>query len=63
MVPPGQNDINPKTNTIQTMIAQKLDNQFLIALYQNTPASFHGRPEASEELTTELRAELLKFTV
>ena len=26
-----------------------------IALYQNTPAQFHGRPELSRALTEELR--------
>lgn len=60
MVPPGKNDINPRTNAIQTMIAQKYNGQFLVVLYQNTPAAFHGRPEASEELTSELRSEFLK---
>jgi uncharacterized protein (TIGR02246 family) len=63
MVPPGKNDINPRTNAIQTMIAQKQEDQFMVVLYQNTPAAFHGRPEASEDLTSELRSELLKWIV
>lgn len=58
MVPPGENDINSKTNAIQIMIAQKKEGQFRIAVYQNTPAAFHGRPEAIEQLTNELRKEL-----
>ena len=32
------------------------DGQWRIALFQNTPAQFHGRPEAAEALTDELRA-------
>jgi uncharacterized protein (TIGR02246 family) len=63
MVPPGKNDINPRTNAIQTMIAQKQGDEFLVVLYQNTPAVFHGRPEASEDLTSELRSELLRSIV
>ncbi len=63
MVPPGKSDINPRTNAIQTMVVQKRDDQYFIVLYQNTPAAFHGRPEASEELTSELRSELLKRLV
>ncbi|HEX5165735.1 MAG TPA: SgcJ/EcaC family oxidoreductase [Thermomicrobiales bacterium] len=55
MVPPGQSDINPATNAIQTMTAVQRDGQWRIALFQNTPAAFHGRPEASEALTQELR--------
>ena len=63
MVPPGEKDINPRTNVIQTLITQRMGNQLMIVHYQNTPASFHGRPEASERLTNELQAELSKFMV
>jgi uncharacterized protein (TIGR02246 family) len=57
MVPPGQSDINPAVNAIQTLVAvrQQEDGRWRIALFQNTPAQFHGRPEASEALTRELR--------
>jgi uncharacterized protein (TIGR02246 family) len=55
MVPPGQTDINPTVNTIQTLVAAKRDGVWRIALYQNTPAQFHGRPEISQQLTEELR--------
>jgi uncharacterized protein (TIGR02246 family) len=55
MVPPGRSDINPAVNTIQSMVAVKVDNQWRIALYQNTPAAFHGRPDLTESLTNELR--------
>lgn len=59
MVPPGQSDLNPAVNTIQTLVAAKHDGQWRIALFQNTPAQFHGRPELVQELTEELR-QLLK---
>jgi uncharacterized protein (TIGR02246 family) len=55
MVPPGQSEINPAVNAIQTLIGQKEQEEFLIALFQNTPAAFHGRPELSRQLTEELQ--------
>jgi uncharacterized protein (TIGR02246 family) len=55
MVPPGQSDINPAANAIQTMTAIERDGRWQIAIFQNTPAAFHGRPEVSEALTQELR--------
>lgn len=55
MVPPGQRDLNPALNAIQTLIAVKQDSTWQIALYQNTPAAFHGRPAAVQALTDELR--------
>ncbi len=58
MVSPGQSDINPSVNAIQSLVAVKQQGQWRIALFQNTPAAFHGRPEASEQLTAELRQAL-----
>jgi uncharacterized protein (TIGR02246 family) len=55
MVPPGQSDLNPAVNTIQTLIAAKRDGVWRIVLFQNTPAQFHGRPELVWQLTEELR--------
>jgi len=55
MTPPGQENINPAVNVIQTLIAQKHEDNFYIALFQNTPAAFHGRPELSRQLTEELQ--------
>ena len=60
MVPPGQNDINPVVNAIQSLVAVKDKDIWRIALFQNTPAQFHGRPELAEELTKELRQLLRK---
>jgi uncharacterized protein (TIGR02246 family) len=55
MVPPGKTDIQPNLNTHHTLIAVKRKGKWHIALYQNTPAQFHGRPELVQELTEELR--------
>ena len=55
MVPPGQSDLNPAVNTIQTLVAAKRDGVWRIVLFQNTPAQFHGRPELVWQLTEELR--------
>jgi uncharacterized protein (TIGR02246 family) len=55
MVPRGQSDINPAVNTIQTLVAVWQAGEWQIAMYQNTPAQFHGRPELAQQLTDELR--------
>jgi uncharacterized protein (TIGR02246 family) len=55
MVPPGQSDINPAVNTVQSLVAEKQGDSWRIALFQNTPAQFHGRPELAQQLTDELR--------
>jgi uncharacterized protein (TIGR02246 family) len=55
LVPPGKSDLNPDTNAVQTLVAARQDGRWRIAVYQNTPAAFHGRPEASQALTEELR--------
>lgn len=54
MIPPGTNEINPETNAIQTLVVTGTGQYALIAMFQNTPAAFHGRPELSESLTKEL---------
>lgn len=55
MVPPGQKELNPAVNTLQTLVAARHGDQWLIALFQNTPAQFHGRPELVQQMTEELR--------
>jgi hypothetical protein len=55
IVSAGQTDLNPAANSIQTLVAAKQAGQWRIAVYQNTPAAFHGRPELAEALTQELR--------
>jgi len=58
MVPPGHDDINPAVNAIQSLIAVRREGEWKLALFQNTPAQFHGRPELAEALTEDLRREL-----
>lgn len=54
MVPPGQSALNPAVNAVQSLVAVNLDGDLRIALLQNTPAAFHGRPELAQQLTAEL---------
>lgn len=55
MAPPGQSDLAPALNAIQTLVAVRSDGTWRIVLFQNTPAQFHGRPEAVRQLTEELQ--------
>jgi len=55
MVPPGQQDLNPDANAVQTLVAARSSDSWRIALFQNTPAQFHGRPELVQRMTDELR--------
>jgi uncharacterized protein (TIGR02246 family) len=56
MVPPRMIDLNPAAIAIQTLSAVFQADQWRIALLQNTPAQYHGRPELAKALTAELRA-------
>jgi uncharacterized protein (TIGR02246 family) len=56
MVPPGQHELNPAVNAVQSVVVVSTSGQPKIALLHNTPAAFHGRPQLSEQLTNELRA-------
>jgi uncharacterized protein (TIGR02246 family) len=55
MIPPGSDDINPAGNTIQTLVAVENADGWRAALFQSTPAAWHGRPQDSAALTEELR--------
>ncbi|MCX4553346.1 MULTISPECIES: SgcJ/EcaC family oxidoreductase [unclassified Streptomyces] len=55
MVPPGQTDLEPAVNAVQTLVAEFRDGTWSVALFQNTPAAHHGRPELVEQQTEELR--------
>ena len=59
MVPPGASEIMPERNCIQTVVACRAGGDWLVALFQTTPAQFDGRPELSQALTAELSHELL----
>jgi uncharacterized protein (TIGR02246 family) len=60
MVPPEKDDINPDVNAVQTLIAVRKGGAWKVALFQNTPAALHGRPDAVKKLTEELRSALRK---
>ena len=58
MVPPGKDDINPERNAVQSLVAARKNGKWEIALFQNTPAVYDGRPELSKALCEELRGVL-----
>ena len=58
LVPTGMDDIDPALNAVQSMVATKKGGAWKIALFQNTPAAFHERPDAAKMLTEQLRAVL-----
>jgi uncharacterized protein (TIGR02246 family) len=62
MIPPDKHDTNPDVNAVQTLIAVRKGGAWKVALFQNTPAALHGRPDAVKKLTEELRALLRKQT-
>jgi len=55
MVRPGENTVNPTTNAIQSLVAVRTGAGWRVALFQNTPAAFHGRPDDARRLTAELQ--------
>jgi uncharacterized protein (TIGR02246 family) len=54
MVPPGASQLNPERNAIQSLVAVLEGGAPRIALFQNTPARFDGRPQLAESLSAEL---------
>jgi uncharacterized protein (TIGR02246 family) len=58
MTPRGATDIDPALNAIQSLVAVRVDGRLRVALFQNTPAAFHGNAEKSVQLTAELRSAL-----
>jgi uncharacterized protein (TIGR02246 family) len=55
MVPPGDAKINPATNAVQMLVAVERDGSWRIALFQNTPAAWHGREDDVKALTAKLQ--------
>jgi uncharacterized protein (TIGR02246 family) len=55
MLKPKQKEPSSDTTAIQSLIAVKESDLYRIALYQNTPAAFHGRPQLVQEMTDDLR--------
>ena len=60
MIQQGKSEINPAMNAVQSLIAVRRDGRWQIALFQNTPAAFHGRPQDVERFTADLRGATLK---
>jgi methyltransferase (TIGR00027 family)/uncharacterized protein (TIGR02246 family) len=56
MVPEGRRELNAALNTIHTLVAVEGGGTWRAAMFQGTPAAFHGRPDLSRALTDELRA-------
>jgi uncharacterized protein (TIGR02246 family) len=63
MIPPGQQELKPDVNAIQSVVLVARDGAPKIALLHNTPAAFHGRPQMAEQLTQELTAVLASHHV
>jgi len=47
-------ELNPALNAVQSLVVRDTAGQPRIALLQNTPAAFHGRPQLAEARTHEL---------
>jgi uncharacterized protein (TIGR02246 family) len=58
MVPPGQHQLNPAVNALQTLVAEREDGSWRIVLFQNTPAQHHGRPDLVERHTADLQPQV-----
>lgn len=56
MVPANQQTIAPQVNALQTLLATRRAEGWRVVLLQNTPAQYHGRPDAARQLTEELQA-------
>ena len=58
LIPAGKDDIDPALNAVQSMLAVQKGGSWKIALFHNTPAAYHTRPDLAKQLTEELRAKL-----
>ena len=52
----GQTDLDLERNSVQTLVAVKRNGKWSLAAFQNTRATYMGRPEESQKLTEELEA-------
>jgi uncharacterized protein (TIGR02246 family) len=55
MIPPGAQDLKPELNTVHTLVAVGHPERWSAALFQSTPAAWHGRPNDVAALVEELR--------
>lgn len=58
MVPPGHSRVNPGVNAVQSLVARREGADWRVQLFHNTPAAYHGRPDAVAALTAELQQQL-----
>jgi uncharacterized protein (TIGR02246 family) len=58
LIPADKDDIDPALNAVQSLVAVQKGGNWRVALFQNTPAAFHQRPELAKQLTEELRAKM-----
>jgi uncharacterized protein (TIGR02246 family) len=56
MVPPGGDTLIAKVNAQQSVVFVGDDASLKVALFQNTPAAYHERPDLAEAMTEELMA-------
>jgi hypothetical protein len=61
MVPPGDGDIIPAANASQSLVASRHGDAWLVELFQNTPAAYHGRPNEQDAHSAASRAALRKI--
>lgn len=54
-VMPGESEVDPERNSVQTLVAVKRDGTWQLAAFQNSRAQFLGRPDEAQALTAELR--------
>jgi uncharacterized protein (TIGR02246 family) len=52
----GQTDLDSERNSVQTLVAVKRNGKWSLAAFQNTRATYIGRPDESQKLTEELQA-------
>jgi uncharacterized protein (TIGR02246 family) len=58
LIPSDKDDIDPALNAVQSMIAVQKGGNWKVALFHNTPAAFHQRPDLAKQLTEELRGKV-----
>jgi uncharacterized protein (TIGR02246 family) len=58
MVPEGGAELNPAVNSHQVIVAVRAADRWAIALLQNTPAQYHGRPDLAAQHLAAVQAVL-----
>jgi len=58
LIPAGKDDIDQALSAVQSMVAVQKGGKWKIALFHNTPAAYHMRPDLAKQLAEELRAKL-----